>query len=110
MTNTVRQKYIYRRIPAVDKIGPGINRLRVGDEIKFGTGRDGSKLGGGSLPLLCNLRLAVTRVLMMSGAVNAEAIAQLTEDADDSDFSFASSDFFNVLTAKLALKNIPCVQ
>lgn len=49
----------------------------------FGLGSGGLRLGGGPLPLLCNLHLAVARILKMSGA--AEVIAQLMEDADDSD-------------------------
>jgi hypothetical protein len=56
--------------------------------------------------LLCNLKLAVARVLKMSGA--ADIIAQLMEDADDSDFphSFiASEDFCDILDAKLLLKD-----
>jgi hypothetical protein len=56
------------------------------------------------LPLLCNLQLAVARVLKMSGA--AELIAQVMEDADDIEFPHmyhASDDFTNILTAKLLI-------
>ena len=56
----------------------------------------------GPLPLFCNLRLAVARVLKMSGA--AELIAQIIEEGDDSDFPHiyvASPAFCDVLTAKL---------
>ena len=56
----------------------------------------------GPLPSLCNLQLALARVLKMSGA--AELIAQIIEDGDDSDFPHvyvASPAFCDVLTAKL---------
>jgi hypothetical protein len=59
--------------------------------------------------LLCNLKLAVARVLKMSGA--ADIIAQLIEDADVSDFPhnfLASENFCDILDAKLLLKVI-CV-
>jgi hypothetical protein len=58
--------------------------------------------------LLCNLQLAAARVLKMSGA--ADIIAQLMEDADDSDYphSFiASEDFCDILDAKLLLTGTP---
>jgi len=55
--------------------------------------------------LLCNLQLAVARVLKTSGA--ADIIGQLMEDADDSDFphSFLASEYFcDILDAKLLLE------
>jgi hypothetical protein len=61
-------KYIYRNVPSNPSVGPGFIRLTDGQEIEFGNGPDGERLGKGPLPLLCNLRLAVTRVLKMSGA------------------------------------------
>jgi hypothetical protein len=59
--------------------------------------------------LLCNLQLAVARVLKMSGA--ADIITQLMEDADDSDFPhnfLASETFCDILDAELLLEGI-CV-
>jgi len=95
-------KYIYRNIPSTAD-SPEIIRFRDGDEIKFGKGTDGKQLGG-PLPFLCNLHLAVARVLNMSGA--AELIAQWKDDADDSDFPhvyLASEDFCEILDAQLLL-------
>jgi hypothetical protein len=109
LTSGSQVKYVYRRVPFVPHIGPSSIRLRDGDRIKFGLGTEGLRLGVGPLPLLCSLQLAVARVLKMSGA--ADVIAQLMEDADDSDFprSFlASENFCDVLDAKLLLKDI-CV-
>jgi hypothetical protein len=48
----------------------------------------------------------VARVLRMSGV--AEVIAQLKDDADDSDFPYVylpSTDFVNILTVKLLLNS-----
>ena len=59
--------------------------------------------------MLCNLRLAVARVLKMSGA--ADIIAQLMEGADDSGFPhnfLAFENFCDILDAKLLLEGI-CV-
>jgi hypothetical protein len=68
-------KYIHRRVPYSSNVGPvGIN-LRDGDEICFGGGTKGERLGRGPLPLLCNVQLAMARALHMSGA--AEAVMQL---------------------------------
>ncbi|KAF5374130.1 hypothetical protein D9615_008842 [Tricholomella constricta] len=100
-------KYVYRRVPLILETGPASITLRDGDPIKFGLGTEGSRLGGGPLPLLCNLQLAVARALNMSGA--AEVISQLMEDADDSDFPhilLSSKDFCDILDAKLLLKSI----
>jgi hypothetical protein len=65
----------------------------------FGQGPKGEHLGLGLLPLL-----AVARVLNMSGA--AEIIAQLKDDADDTDFLnvyLVSEDFCNILNTKLLM-------
>jgi len=97
-------KYIYRRVPHTTARGPVSIRLRDGDEIKFGGGPDGERLGRGPLPLLCNLQLAVARALKMSGA--AELIAQWKDDADDGDFPHiyvASEEFCRILDAQLLL-------
>jgi len=97
-------KYIFRTIPPSPNSSPGFIRLREGDEINFGQGPEGERFGRGPLPLLCNLQLAVARVLHMSGA--AEIIAQLKDDADDTDFSnvyHMSEDFCDILDAKLLM-------
>ena len=76
--------------------------MRDGDLITFGNGSEESQLGTGPYALLCNLQLAVARVLKMSGA--AELIAQIIEDGDDSDFAHtyvASPAFCDVLDARL---------
>jgi hypothetical protein len=96
-------------IPAALTSTPSSILLQDGDRIEFGLGTEGSRLGVGPLPLLCNLRLAVARVLKMSGA--SDIIAQLMEDADVSDFPhnfLASENFCDILDAKLLLKGI-CV-
>jgi hypothetical protein len=92
LTSGSQVKYVYRTVPFHPDIGPGFIRLRDGDRIEFGLGTEGSRLGVGPLPLLCNLQLAIARVLKMSGA--ADIIVQLMEDADDSDFphSFLASE------------------
>lgn len=97
-------KYIFRTIPPDPNRSPGFIRLREGDEITFGQGPKGEHLGPGPLPLLCNLQLAVARVLHMSGA--AEIIAQLQDDADDTAFPrvyLVSEDFCHILDAKLLI-------
>jgi len=97
-------KYIYRRVPRTDQPGPGYITLRDGQDVKFGMGPEANRIGSGPDPLLCNLQLAVARVLKMSGA--AELIAQMAEDADDSDFPrvyLVSDQFCDILTAKLLM-------
>ncbi|KAF8573769.1 hypothetical protein K439DRAFT_1421143 [Ramaria rubella] len=99
-------KYVHRLISrtVIKDPGPGFILLKDGDEIHFGQGPDGEKLGNGPLPLLCNLHLAVARIVQMSGA--ADIIAQWMDEADDSDFPhvyLAPDDFFKILTAKLQL-------
>jgi hypothetical protein len=98
-----KAKYIYRRVPHTTDIGPGYIRLRDGDEIKFGRGADGEMLNGGPHPLLCNLQLAVARVLKMSGA--AELIDKWQKDVDDADsqIHLTMEDFSNVLDKRLLL-------
>ena len=94
--------YIYRRIPQSTTVGPGFIGFRDGDPITFGEGPEARQLGTGPLPLLCNLQLAVARVLKMSGT--AELIGQIIEEGDDSDFAHiyvASPTFCDVLTAQL---------
>ena len=94
--------YVYRRIPRSTTVGPGFICFRDGDAITFGEGPEAMRLGTGPLPLLCNLHLAVTRVLNMSGA--AELIAQIIEEGDDSDFAHiyvASPAFCDILDAQL---------
>lgn len=97
-------KYIYRRIPFTLDSGPAMNKLLDGDQIFFGKGKNGQKFGGGPLPLLCNIRLAVARVLKLSGA--ASVIVQIKEAADDTDtprYLLPPSDFLEILDAKLRL-------
>lgn len=101
-------KYIYRRVPYSSDTGPAGINLRDGDEIHFGGGAKGDRHGGGPLPLLCNVQLAVARVLHMSGA--AEVIMKLKEDSDDSDtpHAYLASDYFyDILNSKLLLQSIP---
>jgi len=96
-------KYIYRNVPTCAE-SPGDIRLCDGDQIPFGGGPEAARLGSGPNPLLCNLQLAVARVLSMSGA--AEIISQMMDDGDDSDFAhvyIASPAFCNILTAQLQL-------
>jgi hypothetical protein len=82
--------------------GPGYITFCDGDQIAFGRGPEAAQLLSGPHPLLCNLQLAVARVLRMSGA--AELIAQIIEDGDDSDLPQAyvsSPAVCDVLTAQL---------
>ena len=100
----MKVKYIFRTIPPNPNCSPRFIRLRDGDKIKFGRGPEGERLGRGPLPLLCNLQLAVARILRTSGA--ADVIAQLKDGADETDFSnvyLASEDFCNILDAKLLI-------
>ncbi|KAF8575268.1 hypothetical protein K439DRAFT_1370332, partial [Ramaria rubella] len=99
-------KYVYRRVSrtVITDPGPGFILLKDGDEMKFGQGPEGETLGNGPLPLLCNLHLAVARVILTSGA--ASIIAQWIDEADDTDFPHvyvASDAFFKILTARLQL-------
>ncbi|KAG6379309.1 hypothetical protein JVT61DRAFT_11764 [Boletus reticuloceps] len=98
-------KYIFRLVPTDPGVrGMGIITLRDDDEIRFGRGPEGKKLGNGPLPILCNLQLAVARVLKMSGA--ADIILELKDDADDDGYYrpfIASEAFCDMLDAKLFL-------
>ena len=81
--------------------GPGVIKLKDGDEIQFGKG--GGRNVEGPLPALCNLQSTVARVLRMSGA--ADFIAHLQDIADNCDLSNEPMDFANILTAKLLLNS-----
>ncbi|KAF8549517.1 hypothetical protein OG21DRAFT_1525742 [Imleria badia] len=97
-------KYFFRTIPTNRYSNLGYITLREGDEIQFGKGPDGKKLDNGPTPILCNLQLAVARVLRMSGA--ADIILKWKDQADDDGcyrLPFASEEFFNKLEAKLLL-------
>ena len=100
----VKVTYTFRKLLRKDSPGPGLIKLKDGDKIQFGQGeaKDIEKLGGGPLPALCNLQYAVARVFRVSGA--ADVIAQLKDDADDSDIPLYL-DFANILTAKLLLNS-----
>ena len=103
----VKVTYTFRKLLRKDSPGPGLVKLKDGDKIRFGQGnaKDIEKLGGGPLPVLCNLQYAVARVLRISGV--ADVIAQLKDDADDSDIPLylTPTDFANILTAKLLLNS-----
>jgi hypothetical protein len=78
--------------------------LREGDEIQFGKGPEGEKLNNGPIARLCNLRLAVARVLKMSGA--ADIILEWKDQADDDGCYHVfdgSKEFCDSLDAKLLL-------
>jgi hypothetical protein len=84
--------------------GPGFINLREGDEICFGRGEEGKKLKTGPIPRLCNLQLAVARVLKMSGA--ADIILEWKDQADDDGLfrlSITSEEFCDMVDAKLLL-------
>ena len=88
----------------MDNPGPWPISKVDGDIILFGGGPEGSKLGNGPLPILCNLQLAVARVLKMSGA--ADIIMRWKDEADDEDIPhnfIASEEFCSILDAKLLL-------
>ncbi|RDB15278.1 hypothetical protein Hypma_004791 [Hypsizygus marmoreus] len=57
------------------------NLLNDGDEIAFGRGPEGARLGPGPHPRLCNLRLAIMRVFQDSGAM--PVMADLEEGANN---------------------------
>jgi len=65
---------------------------------------EGKQLGTGPVPRLCNLQLAVARVLKMSGA--AEIILEWKDEADEHGLSslfLPSEEFCDILNAKLFL-------
>jgi len=108
ISDIFKVRYIFRKfVNDKNSPGPGVIKLRDGDEIPFGKGegKNVEEFPGGPLPALCNLQYAVARVLRMSGA--ADLIAQLKDDADDSDLSndITTTDFANILTAKLLLNS-----
>ncbi|KAH0827510.1 hypothetical protein J3R83DRAFT_4223 [Lanmaoa asiatica] len=92
-------------VPTDSNIGaPGFIALKEGDEIKFGEGDEGKKLNNGPIPILCNLRLAVARVIKMSGA--ADVILEWKDHADDDGcyrLFIASDEFCDMLDAKFFL-------
>ena len=91
-------------VPTNRNISPGFITLRDGDEILFGQGPEGKKLNNGPIPRLCNLQLAVARVLKMSGA--ADIILEWKDHADDDGcyrLFIASEEFCDMLDAKLFL-------
>lgn len=78
--------------------------LKEGEEIEFGLGVDGKQLNYGPIPRLCNLQLAVARVLKMSGA--ADIILEWKDQADDDGcyrLFIDSEESFDMLDAKLFL-------
>ena len=94
-------------IPSIPKqVAPGIITLTEGDEVRFGGGLEGQQLNKGPIPRLCNLRLAVARVLKMNGA--ADIILKWKDEADDDGIShlqLASDEFCDILSAKLSLSS-----
>ncbi|KAF8133265.1 hypothetical protein EV363DRAFT_1295460 [Boletus edulis] len=98
-------KYFFRTVPTNPGIrGPVFITLRDGEEIQFGKGPEGKKLNNGPTPRLCNLQLAVARVLKLSGA--ADIILEWKDLADDDGYYrpfIASEEFCDMLDAKLFL-------
>ncbi|KAF8558052.1 hypothetical protein OG21DRAFT_1481832, partial [Imleria badia] len=98
-------KYFFQMISTKPNIrSPGYITLRDGDEIQFGKGSDSKKLNNGPIPRLCNLQLAIARVLKMSGA--ADVILEWIKHADDDGCYcpfIASEEFCDMLDAKLSL-------
>ena len=70
LLTSLQTKYIYRRIFDQKDSSPYPVSLKDGDEIMFGKGPDAEMLGKGPTPILCNLQLAVARVLKTSGAAD----------------------------------------
>jgi len=65
---------------------------------------EGKQLGTGPILRLCNLQLAVARVLKMSGA--ADIILEWKDEADDDGLSrlfISCEEFCDILNAKLLL-------
>ncbi len=80
--------------------------MTEGDEIQFRGGLEGNQLNTGPIARLCNLQLAVARVLKMSGA--ADIILKWKDEADDDGISrlqLASDEFCDILSAKLSLSS-----
>ena len=105
ISDFIKVTYTFRKLLRKDFPSPGLIKLKDGDKIQFGQGEVKEKLGGGPLPVLCNLQYAVACAFCMSGAV--DVIAQLKDDADDSDIPLylTSIDFIDILTAKLLLNS-----
>ncbi|KAF8549527.1 hypothetical protein OG21DRAFT_1488462 [Imleria badia] len=76
-------KYFFRMVPADPNTrAPGYITLKDGEEIQFGIGTDGDlERLKKPIPRLCNLKLAVARVMKMSGA--ADIILKWKDQADD---------------------------
>ena len=64
-----------------EECSPGLIDLSEGEEILFGKGTEGKRFDYGPNPRLCNIQLAVARVLKMSGA--ADIILEWKDEADD---------------------------
>lgn len=64
-----------------NECSPGLIDLSEGEEIRFGEGTAGESLHYGPKPELCNLQLAIARVLKMSGA--ADVILEWKDEMDD---------------------------
>lgn len=98
--HSTKIKYVYRCLVTSLEIVDMIN-LKDGDPILFGRGPGGSEIDL-PLPRLCNLHLAIARVLRTSGA--ADLISMIQADADDSEISsvfLQPEDFSRILAAKL---------
>ena len=77
--------------------------LKDGEEIQFGKGAEGKQLDK-PISRLCNLQLAVARVLKMSGV--ADIILEWKDRADDEGcygLFVASEEYCDMLDAKLFL-------
>jgi hypothetical protein len=89
-----------------DECSPGLIDLSEGEEILFGKGTEGKKLNYGPIPGLCNLQLAIARVLQMSGA--ADIILEWKDEADDGGcyrLFITSEEDCDMLDAKLLLSS-----
>ncbi|KAG6896644.1 hypothetical protein C0992_006942 [Termitomyces sp. T32_za158] len=96
--------YYFKAFEAGNTHRAGSVFLRDGDEIVLGQGPEGTQYRNGPHPILCNLRLAVSRALYTSGA--AEFISQLMHDADDINYhhiTIKDQNFHEVLSAKLLI-------
>ena len=98
-------QYIYREVfPSENDESAWPVKKVDGEIISFGMGTEGTQLGGGPLPYLCNLKLAVARVMHMSGA--ADVILQWKDEANDDGMPhnfIASEEFCDILDARLLL-------
>lgn len=96
-------QYFFRLFCHDPQFNIGAIRLRDGDEISFGGGREGDQLHHGPHPTLCNLRLAVARALYTSGA--SGFIQKLIDDAEEADcrHDTLKAKDFDILNAKLLI-------